>query len=384
MKKKIAYIHPAIRIYRLGIFELLHDRLDVSFFWSGKAKRAQHIVDEVAKIQKNTKIKNEQLKEVQFLPFDNFSFSLFKLGMADFGVYIFSSCTSIPFIVLAPILKLRGKKVILFDELWRYPKEVLKYKLMHRFVKFFVKNFVDAVVTAGSKAKEFYISEFNFDPQAIFIAYNTTIDLSKTKKDETKNNLVSGKLNNISNKKRILYLGRILEYKGLDVLIRAMKNVSSEYDLVVVGEGNFKNECQKLTTKLKLDDRVHFLGACSSDETKYYYTNCDLFVLPTKFHLKANVQVESWGFTINEAMSLGVPVVSTTAVGSAFDLIVDGETGAIAQAGDHNDMSDKLNFLIKNIEHKDIGNNAKKHLKEMCNYEDNFIAYEKAINYILD
>ena len=136
--------------------------------------------------------------------------------------------------------------------------------------------------------------------------------------------------------------------------------------------------------ELKLDDIVHFLGGCLSNEAPYYYKNSDIFVLPTRFRLDANVQMESWGFTVNEAMALEIPVVTTTAVGSGFDLIVDGLTGGLAVAGDENSLSEKINFIIENNEDNKIGKEARKHLLKTCNYDDNLKAYENIIKKVLD
>src|SRR5437879_3738900 len=89
--------------------------------------------------------------------------------------------------------------------------------------------------------------------------------------------------------------------------------------LMGVGNGPFQEECARLAQKLCLKDRVYFLGGCRSDEALYYYLAADVFVLPSRFLPSEPVNCESWGFTLNEAQSLEIPVVATTAVGAAFD-----------------------------------------------------------------
>lgn len=375
VKSEIIYIHPAVRTYRVGIFKLLSKKLNINFFFSqDMSKSNKHISKEVDEILQNTSINYIQAKELRFLPFNEFSFDLLKLPFSSYKVFIFSSITSVPYLLLAPFLKILGKKIILFDELWRYPIEVKKYKIIYPYIRFLSKFCLDSVVTAGSKAKEFYVDELNFDKNKIFVAYNTTVD---------KNNFIK-KTNIINDKKKILYLGRIVKYKGLDLLIKAMKNISQEYDLLVVGDGEFEHECKELVDSLNLDKRVHFMGGCSSDDVHKYYANSDIFVLPTRFKLDDNVQIESWGFTVNEAMSYELPVVTTTAVGSGFDLIIDGETGCLAKAGDIDSLSEKINYIIKSNEDNKIGKKAKEYLEKICNYEDNYIAYKQAIKKALD
>ena len=129
VKNQIIYIHPAIRIYREGIFEKLSKKLNIKFFWSeDMSKDNGHIKEEVDRILEDTNIKYIQAKELHSIPIDNFSLDLLKLPFQGYKVFIFSNITGVPYLLLTPLLKLMGKKIILFDELWRYPKEVNKYK----------------------------------------------------------------------------------------------------------------------------------------------------------------------------------------------------------------------------------------------------------------
>jgi len=382
---KILYIHPAIRIYRIGIFELLSKKLNVDYFWSeDMSKNNNHIYEEVNRILQSTNINYFQAKEIHGLPINDFSWNLFKLPFQGYKVYIFSNITGVPYLLLAPILKLLGKKIILFDELWKYPIEVNKYKKIYPYIKFLSKYCLDGVVTAGSKAKEFYTDDLGFDKEKIEIAYNTTIDTKEYINDDKLNKQIQDSIYNTTKKKKLLYLGRIVKYKGLDILINAMKDIDRSYDLIIVGDGEFKNECEELVKKLGLNNRIHFLGSCLSNEAPYYYKNSDIFVLPTRFRLDSNVQIESWGFTVNEAMALEIPVVTTTAVGSGFDLILDGITGGLAQAGDVKSLVEKINYVIENNQDNKIGKEAREHLLKTCNYDDNFMAYENILKRVLD
>jgi glycosyltransferase involved in cell wall biosynthesis len=385
VRNKIIYIHPAIRIYRKGIFEKLSKELQIKFFWSeDMSKDNGHIKEEVDRILENTNIEYIQAKELHSISIDNFSIDLLKLPFQGYKVFIFSNIIGVPYLLLAPILKLMGKRIIIFDELWRYPKEVNKYKKIYPYVKFLTKFCLGGVVAAGSKVKQFYIDEFGFDKEKIEIAYNTTLDTKEYVNDENLDKTIKEKLKNTTTKKKILYLGRIVKYKGLDLLIKAMSDISEEYELIVVGEGEFKKECLNLVKELNLNSRVYFLGGCLSNEALYYYKNSDIFVLPTRFRLDANVQMESWGFTVNEAMALEVPVVTTTAVGSGFDLIIDGVNGGLAIAGDEKSLSEKINFVIENNEDNKIGKEGRKHLLKTCNYDDNLLAYKHIIKKVLD
>lgn len=379
-KYKVLYIHTGLRIYRFKLFQLLSKKFDMDFFLTENPKLDKHVFEEYSRIYDNCELNITQANEIKTCPFDGFSFQLFKIPFMKYDIFIFTSSVSLPFLTLSPILKLMGKKVILFDELWRYPKEKLKYRLIYLYVKFIVNYCVKSVLVSGTKAKELYIDEYNYEKSNIFIAYNTTLDYEKIEDNTDVDKKVKNLLDNTTKKKRILFLARVIKVKGLDILIKAMQNVNKEYDLVIVGEGDALVDCKNLVAKLNLKNRIFFLGSCYSYESKYFYKYTDIYILPSKTRLKDNVQVESWGFTVNEAMSMQKPIVSTTSVGSAFDLIKNGYNGYIVKDKDSGELSQKINLIIENNQDNVMGKNSRKCLLSKCNYEQNIQAYESAIN----
>ena len=374
MSNKTLYLHPNVRSYRKEIFELLSDQCNVDFYFTGLPREKSHISHEVSEIQKDLKAHYTQCKEFK-IPIKNLSWEVLSLIFSrKYDTFIFSGCLYFPFILLALPLKLRGKKVLIFDELWRYPHEVPKFKLFYLFIKFLVKYTTSGIITAGSKAREFYMSEFKLPSTKISIAYNTTIDNSSSRNYHKKTFKINHK---DDNQIKLLYLGRVVEYKGLDVLLRSMNKAKSSFILYVVGDGYYLDHCKKLARELEIEQKVHFIGACNSDQASHYYKSVDGFVLPTKFTLSKSVQTESWGFTINEAMSHGLPVLSTSAVGSAYDLISEGATGYIAKGGSVSDLAINLDKFIHAIARGQFDKGTiKNHLNSICNYQQNLSAYQ--------
>ena len=385
VKARIVYIHPAIRSYRLGMFEKLHNNFTIDFFWSEVTNSDPniHIAEETSSILAVRELSSFQGKELGFLPIRGFSFSLLSLPFKNYNIYVFSNITSIPFLLLAPVLGILGKKVIIFDEMWRYPIEIRKYRIIFPYVRKLLKFWVSGVVAAGSKAKGFYINDLGFDSNQVEVAYNTTVDLRAVRQYAVTKSLIRNRVSFKTKKSTLLYLGRIVEYKGLDVLIRSMVNVDVQYDLVIVGDGPFKELCLNLVEQLKLGDRVHFMGSCLSKEAVYYYDICDIFILPTRFKYENNVQIESWGFTVNEAMSLEMPVIATTAVGSAYDLVINGVTGGIADAGSVESLVSTINLVIKNNDCNKIGRQARYHLIKTCDHNKNLKSYSRLFSKVL-
>ena len=101
----------------------------------------------------------------------------------------------------------------------------------------------------------------------------------------------------------VLFVGRLVYYKGLDVLIRAMKDCPGT--LLIAGEGPLEGELRRFASTLDLDRRVRFVGGVPDEDLPAFYRASDVFVLPSV------APTEAFGLVQVEAMASGVPVVST-------------------------------------------------------------------------
>ena len=77
----------------------------------------------------------------------------------------------------------------------------------------------------------------------------------------------------------VLFVGRLVPYKGVDVLLRAMKDVEAR--AVIVGDGPLRGELEAMARELGISDRVRFAGNASQEELTALYNACDVFVLPS-------------------------------------------------------------------------------------------------------
>jgi N-acetyl-alpha-D-glucosaminyl L-malate synthase BshA len=107
--------------------------------------------------------------------------------------------------------------------------------------------------------------------------------------------------------------------------------------LLLVGDGPDRSECERLARELNLQDDVKFLG--KQDNLPEILSASDLFLMPS--------QSESFGLSALEAMACGVPVVSSS-VGGLPELILQNETGFIAEFGDVERMAKYSIDLLKN------------------------------------
>ncbi len=140
---------------------------------------------------------------------------------------------------------------------------------------------------------------------------------------------------------KLLFVGRLRYYKGLDLLLRAMPELPGVM-LDVAGRGPMEGEWKRLSSQLGLDERVNFLGDVSDDDLPGIYRSADLFVLP------ANCRAEAFGTVLLEAMASGLPCI-TTDVGSGTSWVVqNGDTGFVIPAGDIRSLVSSVRNVLQN------------------------------------
>lgn len=138
----------------------------------------------------------------------------------------------------------------------------------------------------------------------------------------------------------ILFVGRLSEEKGVDIVIRAMPILLSCLNFVnlyIMGTGPQEEALKELVKSLDLERYVQFLGFVSEEEKFQYYKSSKIVVIPSRFDLSP--------ITICEAMACGKPVVASDNTNS--EILVDGKNGLIFHSDDVNDLANKLLSLLK-------------------------------------
>jgi len=128
---------------------------------------------------------------------------------------------------------------------------------------------------------------------------------------------------------RFVCVGRLIEPKGVDLLIRAIAVYTREHGpcaLWVVGEGPEKTALSELARRLEVDDAVAFLGTLDHEDLKGALDACDVFVFPTLRDLTGRVVVE--------ALTAGLPVVVSPMAGAAGTIVQDGVNGVVVDPRD--------------------------------------------------
>lgn len=200
------------------------------------------------------------------------------------------------------------------------------------------------------------------------------IDIHKYKREEDEKTLCFKK-NLAPNGERILvHTSNFRPLKRVQDVIKIFNEVKKKVDskLILIGDGPDRSDCERLSRELEIFEDIKFMG--KQDALVELLSVADIFIIPS--------QSESFGLSALEAMSCGVPVISSS-VGGLPELNHHGETGYIAEIGDVERMAKYTIELLTNAKRYELlSKNARKRAEEFS--EDNIVPlyetyYEKII-----
>lgn len=237
-------------------------------------------------------------------------------------------------------------------------------------VKFSIEE-SDGVTTVSRFLKEKTITNYYIDKE-IEVIYNfVDSELFKPSPNQNFKDKVAP-----NGEKILVHVSNFRPVKRVPDTIRILHRVIQEIPtkLLLVGDGPDRSECERLVRELQLEKNVFFLG--KQDGLSEILSSSDLFLMPS--------QSESFGLSALEAMSCGVPVVSSS-VGGLPELIVHNQTGYIAEIGDVNRMAKyTVDLLTNEKKYKAFSENSRS--RAVNNFEKKLILpkyleyYEKILN----
>ena len=201
------------------------------------------------------------------------------------------------------------------------------------------------------------------------------IDIEKYKRIDEKENRCFKKNYAPEGEKVLIHISNFRQLKRVPEVIRIFNEVDKKVPsrLVLVGDGPDRSECERLARELDIFDKIKFMG--KQTELVELLSMADLFIMPS--------QSESFGLSALEAMSCGVPVISSS-VGGLPELNLHGETGYIAEIGDVDRMARYSIELLTTPKKYDL---FSKHARSRAEFfkEDNIVPmyekyYEKVLN----
>jgi rhamnosyl/mannosyltransferase len=143
----------------------------------------------------------------------------------------------------------------------------------------------------------------------------------------------------------VLAVGRLIYYKGFDVLVEAMGSVDGT--LVLVGDGPLRAPIARRVRDLGLSMRVFLVGELRNDELASHYAAADVFAFPS------TARSEAFGVVQLEAMAAGLPVVNTALESGVPSVSRDGFTGLTVPPGDAKRLAAAINQLLSDPDARD-------------------------------
>ncbi len=150
----------------------------------------------------------------------------------------------------------------------------------------------------------------------------------------------------ITEEKVVLCVGQFIKRKGIDLLINAAKTLPENVGVYIVG-GTPTEEYILLKGNAQ---NIHFVGFKLKEELKKYYKAANIFVLPTREDI--------WGLVINEAMSLGLPVITTNKCIAGLELTQNDYNGYIISVDDQAAISEKILKIINEKTEAEFSQNS--------------------------
>jgi len=145
---------------------------------------------------------------------------------------------------------------------------------------------------------------------------------------------------------RIGTLGRLVEKKGVDDLLRAIAGLANVH-LSIAGDGPLREELEALARELGITAQVEFVGSLSHRAVAEWLAGLDAFVLACK--QDRNGDMDGIPVVLMEAMSQGIPVISTRLSGIP-ELVIDGQTGLLAEPDNPEDLRRVIGRMLESAE----------------------------------
>ena len=236
------------------------------------------------------------------------------------------------------------------------------YKRIYDLTDTFLKNrFLDIDYIAISRVEIDFLRKFGISEDKIHLIPNG-IDTNHFKASDPTSNI---KKYNLQGKKIILYVGRINERKGIDVLVKAFSKLKDEfpnaYLLIAGDDSGYKKTIERLIKQLNIQTRVFFLGFILKKDLPEVYSMANVVVCPSKF--------EIFGLTILEANACEKPVIASNHWGPK-ELIINGKTGFLTRFGDFEELKEKIAYILSDdSQQKKMGIFAREYVKKNFSWE---------------
>jgi phosphatidylinositol alpha-1,6-mannosyltransferase len=248
---------------------------------------------------------------------------------------------------------------------------------------YYFKN-TNQIIVSSNLMKNYIKKIHHLDKNQISVIYRA-LDLKEFKIQES-NEEIRENFNISPDQFIILSVGRHIVRKQFDFVIRAISKIIVERPLInvkyyLIGEGKETPNLKNLVNKLKLNDKVVFLGASDDLTKKKFYKISDLFVMPSITDIST---IEGFGIVFLEANYYKVPVIGTE-TGGVIEAIINEKTGLLIEPNNLNDLVEKILYLFDNKSLRiKMGETGRNRVLNEFNWDKIFLDYINIFKKVLN
>jgi glycosyltransferase involved in cell wall biosynthesis len=261
-----------------------------------------------------------------------------------------------------------GRPFIFWASIWHQPRSVAHALALP--VTRHIYRDADSVIAYGEHARQF-VARIRGRDDDVFVApqavepelFRRHVADAEVAALRAQHELGDGPL--------VLYAGRLVAEKGIEVLAEAWIQVHGKATLVLVGDG-------PLSALAGCIPRARLVGPLPRERLAVAYAAAEFAVLPSVPTPRFR---EPWGLVCNEAMHQGRPVLATTAVGAvAGGLVRDGETGLVVRPGDPTELARAIDRLLSDAALRSRLGAAAREAAAPYTYEAMADAFDRALS----
>jgi glycosyltransferase involved in cell wall biosynthesis len=342
MVKRVAFIHEEVDPYRISFFERLNKSRDIkpTVFYCRKTHPYRGGEVKLGETSQFSEILPGTLIKIPFFGSEMKSNPCIwkRLSEGRFDCVIVGGYYHLTMLLAVLYCLIHSVPyAIISESILLNPRGRWKSLLKRLFLPFLIKH--TAFLLSLGRFQAEYLMHYGANVKKIFFFPNTSdVDffIEGSNEYRKKNNEMKKELG-IKSKYIVLYVGRLVEEKGLFTLLSAFKEVNNSFDnvtLLIVGEGKLRYKLEGFISQKEIDN-VRFTGFIKNKELPSYYGIADIFVLPSRD--------EPWGVVVTEAMACALPVILSDKVGCRGALLREKENGFCFES----DKSKQLAFYIK-------------------------------------
>lgn len=358
---KLLWINPSFLDYRIPLYKCINEKLNCNFrLIYSKSRVPQRCIEKIEKAIGENALNQFEDKIISVGSVDGFANKGVNIPITH-GLYKLIKKTS-PDIIIAEGFFQFTPLALLYALFNHIPMMIAYERTKHterncpfyrRWYRRLVNIFVSGYIVNGKETKEYLISQ-GVNPNVIFTGAMCadSDELSNKVSALTEEDIICYKkelINKPGDGLTYIYVGRIIESKGINYLLNSWRIHVSKYPLdklLIVGDGPLLEEYCRVYP----DSSIIFTGGIDYSDIYKYYAISDVFIIPTL--------EDNWSLVVPEAMACGLPIACSIYNGCHPELIIEDVNGKTFDPINQDSILETLNYFHQH-DIKMMGSNSK-------------------------